>query len=173
MGELKCHENYPLRTVILANIVSLAIYMAGAFILYQLGWVWLIPYGLCISWLEMRVIRRSCVNCYYYGKVCAFGKGKLSRLLFPKGEAERFKRDKITWKDVAPDFMVALVPAVIGVILLIIDFTWPILSAVVLLVLLASLGNGLVRGSLACKYCKQREIGCPAEQLFNRDRAKA
>jgi hypothetical protein len=34
--------------------------------------------------------------------------------------------------------------------------------------LLTFIGNGLVRGSLACKYCKQREIGCPAEQLFNK-----
>jgi hypothetical protein len=25
-----------------------------------------------------------------------------------------------------------------------------------------------VRGQLACKYCKQRELGCPAEQLFSK-----
>jgi hypothetical protein len=24
-----------------------------------------------------------------------------------------------------------------------------------------------VRGQLACRYCKQREIGCPAAQLFD------
>jgi hypothetical protein len=25
-----------------------------------------------------------------------------------------------------------------------------------------------VRGHIACKYCKQREIGCPAQRLFDR-----
>jgi hypothetical protein len=24
----------------------------------------------------------------------------------------------------------------------------------------------MIRGSIACKYCKQRELGCPAEQMF-------
>ncbi|MFH1684097.1 MAG: hypothetical protein ABIA67_04360 [Candidatus Margulisiibacteriota bacterium] len=27
---------------------------------------------------------------------------------------------------------------------------------------------GYLRGSLACKFCKQRELGCPAEQLFSK-----
>ncbi len=72
-----------------------------------------------------------------------------------------------------PDLMVSLIPIVAGVILLVIDFNWLILAMVLLLLLLSSLGNGLIRGSLACKYCRQREIGCPAEQLFNRDKAKA
>ena len=67
---------------------------------------------------------------------------------------------------------VSLIPIIVGVILLVIDFSWLILSMVLLLLFLSSVGNGLIRGSLACKYCKQREIGCPAEQLFNRDKAK-
>jgi hypothetical protein len=29
-----------------------------------------------------------------------------------------------------------------------------------------------VRGQLACRYCKQRIIGCPAEQLFNTTKNK-
>jgi hypothetical protein len=29
-------------------------------------------------------------------------------------------------------------------------------------------GNAMLRGSLACKYCKQKELGCKAEQLFNK-----
>ena len=60
------------------------------------------------------------------------------------------------------DFQVGLV----GIVLLIRDFSWLVLAMVILLLFLATLGNGVIRGSLACKYCKQREIGCPAEQLF-------
>ena len=173
MKEITCYENYPLWIVILSNIVSFTIYATGAFVIYKIGWIWLILYVFYLAWLEIRIMKRSCVNCYYYGKVCAFGKGKLSCLFFKKGDTNRFKQDKITWKDMVPDLMVSLIPIVAGVILLVIDFNWLILAMVLLLLLLSSLGNGLIRGSLACKYCRQREIGCPAEQLFNRDKAKA
>ncbi len=93
-------------------------------------------------------------------------------LFFKKGDANRFKQDKIAWKDIIPDLMVSLIPILAGITLLIIDFSWLILALVLLLFLLSSIGNGLVRGSLACKHCKQREIGCPAEQLFNREKVK-
>ena len=139
--------------------------------IYKVGWIWLTVFVLYIAWLEIRLLRRSCVNCYYYGKVCAFGKGKVSCLFFKKGDTNKFKQDKITWKDMVPDVMVSLIPIVAGIVLLVTDFNWLILSMVLLLLLLSSIGNGLIRGSLACKYCKQRESGCSAEQLFNKNKA--
>jgi hypothetical protein len=30
------------------------------------------------------------------------------------------------------------------------------------------MGNAVVRSQLACRYCRQREIGCPAQRLFER-----
>jgi len=173
MTEKTCYESYPFWIVLLSNIVSIVIYAAGAVVLYKIGWIWLILYILYIMGLEIRLLRRSCVNCYYYGKACAFGKGKLGSLFFKKGDTNRFKKDKITWKDIAPDFMVSLIPVVAGVILLVIDFNWLLLSMILVVIIFSSLGNGLIRSSLACKYCKQREIGCSAEQLFNKDKTKA
>jgi hypothetical protein len=64
--------------------------------------------------------------------------------------------------------MVSLIPILVGIVLLIIHFNLLILLAVLLLVLLSSIGNSFVRGSLACKYCKQKELGCPADKLFNK-----
>ncbi|MFC1932233.1 hypothetical protein ACFLXU_01200 [Chloroflexota bacterium] len=171
MKEIKCYENYPLWIVILSNLVSLSIYAMGAFVIYKIGWIWLTVFVIYIAWLEIRLLRRSCVNCYYYGKVCAFGKGKVSCLFFKKGDTNKFKQDKITWKDMVPDVMVSLIPIVAGIVLLVTDFNWLILSMVILILLLSSIGNGLIRGSLACKYCKQRESGCSAEQLFNKNKA--
>ena len=92
----------------------------------------------------------------------------MSSLLFKKANPQKFAKDKITWKDILPDFLVSIIPIVIGIVLLILKFNWLILILIVLLVILTSAGNGFVRGSLACKFCKQREIGCPAEQLFNK-----
>ncbi len=64
--------------------------------------------------------------------------------------------------------MVSLIPLVIGIALIIISFNWILLLLVFLLILLAFPINGFLRGSIACKYCKQRKLGCPAEQLLNK-----
>jgi hypothetical protein len=170
MQEPGCKENYPLTTVIGSNLLSILIWGIGACILYQFGLIWLIGYVLYIFLLEFRLLSGHCVDCYYYGKTCAFGKGRLSSLFFRKGSPEQFSRMKITWKDIVPDFLGFLVPVLAGILLLVMKFSWTILILVIILFLLGFLGNALVRGHLACRYCKQREIGCPAEQLFDKSR---
>ncbi len=168
MEQLKSYENYPCKIIIISNFVSIAIYFIGAFIIYQLGIIWLALYLLYIAGLEIRLMKKSCVNCYYYGKFCAFGKGKISSWFFKKGDPLKFAKNKITWKDILPDFLVSLIPIIAGIILLILNFNWLMLLLIVLLAALTSAGNSFVRGSLACKFCKQKEIGCPAEQLFSK-----
>jgi hypothetical protein len=34
------------------------------------------------------------VDCYYYGKTCAFGKGYLSSLFFSRGQPQQFNTKK-------------------------------------------------------------------------------
>ena len=171
MSEVECHESYPIRTVILSNLLSLSIYGIGAFILASL-FVWLIiPYLLYVLWLEARVLKRSCVDCYYYGKVCAFGKGKLCALFFKKGNPQNFAADKITWVQLLPDFLVSLIPIAVGIFIVVTDFSALFLALLLILIALSFGGNAIVRGSFACKYCKQREIGCPAEKLFGKEKA--
>jgi len=167
MQEPRCHETYPSLIVVASNLVSLLIYGFGAYILYRFSLIWVIAYVLFILLLEFRLLSRHCVDCYYYGKTCAFGKGRLSSLFFPKGQTEQFNQKKITWKDIVPDFFVFIFPVLAGILLLIQEFTWIILSLIMGLLLLGFFGNALVRGQLACRYCKQREIGCPAEKLFD------
>ena len=161
-------ENYPLWIVFCSNFVSITIYLIGAFIIYQIGLIWLILYLIFILYLEFRLMKLHCVDCYYYGKTCAFGKGKISSIFFKKGRAEKFCKIKITWKNILPDFMVSLIPLIVGLILLIIKFDWFLLVLIILLILLAFVGNGFIRSNLACKYCKQRKIGCPAQKLFEK-----
>lgn len=168
MKQEKYYENYPCRVILISNFVSITIYFTGAFVLYQFGILWLLIYLMYVLWLELRLLRISCINCYYYGKNCAFGKGKLSSLLFKKGNSQKFIKKKITWKDIIPDFIVGIIPVIAGIIILVRGFNWLFLTLIVLLVLFTFVGNALVRGQLACKYCKQRKIGCPAEQLFSK-----
>ncbi len=136
----------------------------------RLGWIIGAFYLIFILVLEYRLIRMHCVNCYYWGKICGFGKGKLSALLFKRGDAAKFCMKEMKWKDMIPDILVALIPFATGVVLLIIQFNIGLLIALVILIALSTSGNGFIRSTLTCKYCKQKELGCPADRLFNRDK---
>jgi hypothetical protein len=166
MEQQKCYENYPIWMVVIANIVSLSIYFLGGLLIFKLGVLWLALYIIFILYLEIKLLSGHCVNCYYYGKTCVFGKGGLSSLFFKKGEPTKFTQNKITWKSIIPDFLVSVIPILVGIFILIFDFDWLTLSLVAALFLLGFAGNALVRGQLACKYCRQRELGCPAQKLF-------
>lgn len=168
MFQLQTYENYPHCIIFVANLFYFVLYLIGAIIISKIGLIWLAAYLLYIVWLEIKVMRGSCVNCYYFGKYCAFGKGKMAALFFKKGNPENFIKKHIGWKSMIPEALVSLIPLVVGVVLLIKNFSWFILILMVLLAALTTAGNGFIRGSLACKFCKQRELGCPAEQLFNK-----
>jgi hypothetical protein len=165
-----CYENFPARIVVLSNLVSLLIYGIGAYILSMVNLIWAIIYLLFIVLIEFRLLGRHCVDCYYYGKTCAFGKGYLSSRIFSRGRPEQFNQKKMKMTDILPDFLMFIVPVLAGLVLLVQEFSWTLFSLVIALVLLGFLGNAIVRGRLACRHCKQREIGCPAEQMFNKER---
>ena len=151
-----------------SNLLSISMYLIGAAILYQIGLIWLVLYVLFILLLELRLVKGHCVDCWYYGRTCAFGKGRLSCMFFPKGTPEQFKKQTITWKDIVPDFLVFIIPLLVGIALLIHDFSWILLVLIIILFFLGFMGNAVVRSQLACRYCRQREIGCPAQRLFER-----
>lgn len=166
--ETKGYENYPRWIVLLSNLVSLAIIALGFFILMRLSIIVSFAYLLFVLVQEYRLISKHCVNCYYWGKTCGFGQGRVSALFFKKGDTSKFCEKDMTWKDMMPDLLISLIPILIGIVLLIVQFDIYLLASIVLLALLTTSGNGLIRGKLACKYCKQRELGCPAEKLFNK-----
>lgn len=161
-------ENFPWWMVIICNAVGLAVYAVGLYLMTRLGMVWGVLYAAYCVWVEWRIISGSCRYCYYFGKRCGFGKGRVCSWFFSQGSEQTLCAKRISWRDVVPDFMVSLVPLGVGMTMLIQSFSWLVLLLIVTLAFLGSVGTGLVRGQLACKYCKQRELGCPADQLFSR-----
>ena len=113
-------------------------------------------------------MRSHCINCYYYGKVCGFGRGVLCAKLFGKGNPETFIEKKPTFIDIIPDLLVSFIPLICGIVILILNFKVSVLISVIILVGLAFYGTAKLRGSLICKNCKQRELGCPALELFQK-----
>jgi hypothetical protein len=165
----KHFENFPWWIVLLSNVFSILIYATGAFILAGFGIVTSFLYLLYCFFIEMTLLRRSCVNCYYYDKYCGLGKGKLCSLFFKKGDPQKFADKEISWIKMLPDFLVFIFPLIGGIVLLIQNFFWIILALLLFLIFLFCFGNNFIRGSLVCKYCKQMEHGCPAEKFFNKE----
>jgi hypothetical protein len=164
----KCFEQYPAWIILASNLVSLGIYAIGACIIFQIGTIWMALYLIGILLLEIRLLKNSCTNCYYYGKLCAFGKGRLASFIFKKGKPEKFANAPASWIEILPDFLVSLIPLLTGIALLIMDFDFFLLLLVLLLFALSFAGTAFIRSSLACRHCRQRELGCPAEKLFNK-----
>jgi len=154
--------------VLISNLLAVSVYAIGIYIVSRFGVFIVVLYLLYIIWIEIRLLKGSCVDCYYYDKICAFGRGKLCSLFFKKGNPKKFVEKEIKKIDFVPDFLVFIIPMVFGIILLVTDFSWTILALLIILGILSFGGNAFVRGSLACKYCKQREIGCPALKVFSK-----
>lgn len=171
MESVKPYENFPFSLVLFAVLVNVSIYTLGVVILSGFGNIMAALYLLYCLGVEIHIMKMSCVDCYYYGKLCAFGRGKAAPLLFRQGNSNRFTSKCISWKELLPDMLVLLLPLVGGIVLLIIYFSWSLSMILVALLALSFGGNYIVRSRIACKYCKQRELGCPAEQLFGKQRA--
>ena len=172
MKVIRSYENFPIWIALLSNLLSISIYIIGAYILLGLGVIFSALYLLYCFLAEIIVLRRSCVDCYYYGKVCGLGKGKLCSPLFKRGDTKRFAKREVSFSSLLPAFMVSVFPIIGGIILLITSFSWLIVAMMVTLVVLSSGGNAVVRGLLACKYCKQGKIGCPAQKLFSKGKTR-
>ena len=165
-------SRYPARVVALANGLSLTIYALGGAIVARLGWVILAACLLYVLAFELRQLATGCVHCFYYGRACFSGKGRVASCLFKRGDPSRFAR-KVTWLSLLPDMLVVLIPLGVGLVLAFRRFDWGLLLLMVALAALAFPGNGYLRGKHACCHCRQRELGCPAEQLFRPKEAKA
>lgn len=169
MNTAKVYEKYPAGTVLLSNFTSLVIYGLSFLVMLKAGIIFGLIYLVGVIIMEIRLVSSHCVNCYYWGKRCAFGKGWISSLFFGKGNPPDFCKKEMTWTDMLPDILISGIPVIAGIILLILDFDLLILLMVIMLLIFISYGNSVIRGSLACNHCKQRELGCPAERLFSKD----
>lgn len=172
MSEIRSYEQFPVGMV--AGVVgfSLVVYLVGAYLLWPFGWFVAAAYLVYAAVMELTVLSRSCRSCYYYGKRCAFGKGSVCGTLFSKGNPSSFTSKPITFATLLPDFLVGILPIAGGLIGLVLWFSWTGVLVLLAFGLLFFLGTAMVRGRVACKYCRQRTLGCPAQQLFEKRQKK-
>ena len=166
------YEKYPSGYIAAAVLVQLSIYILGGYLIFLVSQLGLLLFVLFILVLEIRLLKYRCAYCYYYEKYCAFGKGMLCSFFFKKGNPALFSTKHIKWTDILPDFLVSIIPLVLGIYLVIVDSSWILLLPITLLLVLAFPASGYLRGTAACRYCKQRMSGCPAEQFFQKSNVK-
>jgi hypothetical protein len=167
MKKPKIFDSYPLWIVILANILILAVYVAGAYIMFRLSLITGILYVAYLVFFELHYFKEGCSCCFYYGKLCAFGKGIVAAKFFKKGDPKKFCERKLSFKDFIPQILVVLIPLIVGIALLISrGFNLLILIAMIYPVFSWFVINPILYGKLACIHCKQGSICCPALNFF-------
>jgi len=159
-AKIRRYENYPLSNVLFRNAFEILLYAFGAVILAGFGTWAAIAYLAYCAAMTIWTMRFRCKYCYYYGKTCPMGMGRIASRLFKPGDNEDFCR---TVKFIAPVFLVWLLPILGGVVLLFIRFSVARLVILVLFVIARFALSGKVVVQLGCVRCKQQD-DCPAYQ---------
>jgi hypothetical protein len=153
-------ESFPLPRIIFSNVLMLVWIGLGTiacwFVYPLVAWIYLAA-ALIMIFVVLRKL--VCTNCYYHGKQCALGWGKVSALFFNPGSIDQFstcagiKAAPITYG------LLTLIPLVLCIIALVQEVT--VLKVAVLVLLLAlAVYSGVINRKVACTNCKMRLI-CP------------
>ncbi len=153
-------ENFSSTGIIIGNALMLILIALGAIACSYFSPILMYSY-LAFSIIMVFLVLRKlvCTNCYYYGKKCAIGWGKLSAVFFKKGDINKFSSNKGI--KIAPIVygIISFVPIVLIIIAIILDFS--ITKLIVLVLLLAlSAYSGSIGRKKSCIKCKMRLI-CP------------
>ena len=153
-------ESFPLSRVIFGNgmmLVWIGLGTIACWFIYPLvAWLYLAA-ALIMIFVVLRKL--VCTNCYYYGKRCALGWGKVSALFFSPGSIDQFstcagiKAAPITYG------LLTLIPLVLCIVALVQEAT-VLKTAVLVLLLAVSVYSGAIGRKQACINCKMRLI-CP------------
>lgn len=162
------YEKYPFKNVLIYNFVTLSLYAVGIYLTY-LVWKWAaLIFFIYLIFIELSVYKSGCSCCYYYGKRCVAGRGKIAPLIVKRKDPKKFCERTLSFKDFIPTLLVALIPVAAGIYLLIKDFNFLILGLTLWPLLVNFIGNPIVYGKIACPHCKQGAKCCPACEYFNK-----
>lgn len=161
-------ESFPAWWIVLENI--------GLIVNWGIGFILLLPFKYngvsVISWLYLIVLvivqillkKHNCSTCYYYGKWCHLGWGKLTCLLFKQdsGNPETGIKLAISYILQLPVILIAALAA--GFLY---DFNF--ISVVLLIIfMILNLLQGVVLRKKGCALCKARYI-CKGSAASNKE----
>ncbi len=130
-------ERFPLAWVAGENLLYLATWALAGALVWPLRWQgWPLA---TVAWAAVVVIvqvllkKHICSGCYYYGKTCHLGWGKLAACLFPRDSGRRDTGVRLAWFYVASPPLFVLVGLLVGALLPVSPSHWATLGAYVAL----------------------------------------
>jgi hypothetical protein len=156
----KGFEEHSKTTMVVSNL-AMALWIALGtaacwFLMPVVAWIYLAAALVLVGIVLRRLV---CVNCYYYGRRCGTGWGKLAALFFKQGEMEKFSESIGVRIAPAVYGLLSLVPVVLVIIALVRDFTIPGLVVLVAL-LLVTVYSAFLSRRKGCSTCKMKLV-CP------------
>ena len=85
-----CYENYPTYLVLASILEVLVALIVAVVIIAQLGLWAVLGYAILALLAVVLALAYGCTRCYYYGRVCGTGLGKIAALIFNKRDEEEF-----------------------------------------------------------------------------------
>ncbi len=146
--------------IISENLLYLAMWVLAGALLWPLwlpgGWPLLtLTWAVIVIVIQVMLKKHICTGCYYYGKLCHTGWGKLASALFPPDSGNLKLGEKLTYFYIIPPPLILLAGIAYALICDAGWFYWLLLAFYVIL-------NGLsfplrIKG---CGLCALREV-CP------------
>ena len=170
MGEVKLYEQgleeYPRSSIIIGNLAMatwIALGTIGCWFLSPLGaWIFL---AFAVVMVGVVLRKLVCTNCCYYGKWCGIGWGKLSALMFSKGDEEKFSTS-LGLKLAPITYGILTVVPVVFLVISMFDTSRLLVPKIVVLVLLLAVSfySGTAGRKKGCSNCKMR-LACPGSAV--------
>ncbi len=150
------------RKIICMNLIFIFLsYFIGSLVIFSFNLIAGIFYVILCILTVFLSLKLRCSYCFYYGKKCGFGLGILSKIFFSQGESKEFNNSKNVILVLIFSMCVSIIPVILGIVLLIDNFSVLHLIYFILYILVAFLPNFFIR-SKVCKDCEQGKLGCPA-----------
>ncbi|MFW9906069.1 MAG: hypothetical protein ACFFFH_17230 [Candidatus Thorarchaeota archaeon] len=164
-------ENYPIKIVCVSATLTIISYLLGTIVFYVFNPVLGLLFLLLAVFTLIISMKFRCTSCYYLGKYCNFGLGKLAAILFKKEDSNEFSNPKKVIPTAILSFGTMLLPVIAGIGLNLFDFSLGYLSLLIIYILFGIVPNFLVRGNF-CDKCMQGQLGCPSYEQMIKGRQK-
>ncbi|HEX75057.1 MAG TPA: hypothetical protein G4O12_00585 [Dehalococcoidia bacterium] len=153
-------EEYPRSSTIIGNIAMaawIALGTIGCWFLSPVGaWIFL---AFAVIMVGVALRKLVCTNCYYYDRWCSIGWGKLSALMFPKGDEDKFSTS--LGQKIAPiTYGILTVIPIVFLVTSMFDSSRLLIPKIIVLVLLLAVSfySGTSGRKKGCSNCKMRLV---------------
>ncbi len=163
-------ESFPLSRIIVENILYISTWVLAGYLLWPIWTLHDLPL-LTIIWsfsvivIQILLKKHNCSGCYYYGKMCHLGWGKISSAMFKQDSGNQKTGTKLSLFYIVPPPVIFMTSLIFAIIIKPIWFYWFFL----VLFLIFNIASFPVRKN-GCGLCAMRDT-CPGSAVKRKQTA--